>query len=41
MTVVQAVALEWWIDKQVIMLGDQTMNSLNGALHQTDEHNFL
>jgi hypothetical protein len=36
-TEVQAVAL----GKQVVELGDRTTDSLNGALHQIDEHNFL
>ena len=36
-TKVQAVAL----DKQVVELDDRTADSLNGALHQIDKHNFL
>jgi hypothetical protein len=36
-TEVQAVAL----NKQVVKLDDRTADSLNGALHQIDKHNFL
>jgi hypothetical protein len=36
-TEVQAVVL----DKQMVELDDRIADSLNDALHQIDEHNFL